>query len=141
MPARRDLDAAELHPWFGDLLIAEVQDSSCNFRFRLFGTNIANALGRDLTGRQLSDPDSFETHAPALRQALTEVIDGPAIVTTSGGVYWQERSYLQFASLYLPLADDQGNVRRILGHCTFTMSEQEDRRALVAPYGLISLRF
>src|SRR3546814_2121557 len=78
--ARRDLDPGDLQPWFGDLLIADVLDAPRDFRFRLFGTNIANAVGRDLTGRRLSDPDTLDDHAPALLTVLSEVEIGRAHV-------------------------------------------------------------
>src|SRR3546814_17498698 len=93
----------DLQPWFGDLLIADVLDAPRDFRFRLFGTNIANAVGRDLTGRRLSDPDTLDDPAPALLKVLSEVVDGPTIATTAGGLYWQQRSYLRFPGLSLPL--------------------------------------
>src|SRR3546814_354107 len=72
--ARRDLDPGDLQPWFGDLLIADVLDAPRDFRFRLFGTNIANAVGRDLPGRRLSDPDTLENGRASCRERVCQYV-------------------------------------------------------------------
>ncbi|HET8728131.1 MAG TPA: PAS domain-containing protein, partial [Alphaproteobacteria bacterium] len=140
-PTRGDFDLPDLQPWFGDLLIADVLHDVNDFRFRLFGTHVAEGIGRDLTGRRLSESGGLGEHTPNLHRALTKAVEGPAAVATQGSLYWQDRRYLRFAALYLPLGDAAGGVGQILGHCTFTFAQEEQgRRPLPAAGGLMALR-
>lgn len=54
MPSRADFDALELRDWFGHLMVIDVVENGRDFRYRLYGTNIASALGADHTGRHVN---------------------------------------------------------------------------------------
>lgn len=50
MPARDALDPLALWPWLGQLMLVEAA-SEGEFRYRVYGTGLAEYYGRDLTGR------------------------------------------------------------------------------------------
>lgn len=55
LPARADLDPLEMKPWLGHLSILEVVDGGRDFVFRLYGTDLAEAVGFDMTGKSAAD--------------------------------------------------------------------------------------
>jgi hypothetical protein len=50
MPAREALDPLVLREWLGHLMLIEAVDDG-QFRYRVYGTGLAEYLGRDLTGK------------------------------------------------------------------------------------------
>src|SRR5262245_30348385 len=52
LPARSDLEFAELRPWLESLHIVEVLAD--DFRFKIFATNSTLRLGAEMTGQLLS---------------------------------------------------------------------------------------
>jgi hypothetical protein len=53
LPARADFVFEDFVPWLGFLHLIEVEPA--DFLFRIFGTRAAERLGRDFTGRRLSE--------------------------------------------------------------------------------------
>lgn len=50
LPARSQLDVVDLAECWGDLVVLDVVDGGRDFVYRLYGTNVADAYGYDLTG-------------------------------------------------------------------------------------------
>lgn len=50
LPTRRAIDALELWDWLGHLILIEVVPEG-EFRYRVYGTGLAEYYGRDLTGK------------------------------------------------------------------------------------------
>ncbi|MDJ0948124.1 MAG: PAS domain-containing protein [Alphaproteobacteria bacterium] len=55
MPAWPDLDLLEMRAWLGNVNLVDVQDGGRTFRYRVFGTNVAQATGHDMTGRYVHE--------------------------------------------------------------------------------------
>lgn len=55
MPARADLDPAEIVAILPHVIILDVRDDPLDFHYRLIGTGIANNLVRNLTGLCMRD--------------------------------------------------------------------------------------
>lgn len=77
LPARADLRPEELKPWFGNLIVLDVIDGGADFRYRLFGVNIARQAGFDMTGKLMSEypikdvlPYFLATHREVVRRAV-----------------------------------------------------------------------
>ena len=51
MPLRRDIDVLDLGPWLGNLMLIEVLEGGRDFRYRVYGSMLAQYYGRDLTGK------------------------------------------------------------------------------------------
>lgn len=55
---REQFDMFLLRPWFGYLMILDYLPESDDFRYRLYGSEIAANSGFDMTGKRVSDFDS-----------------------------------------------------------------------------------
>ena len=52
---RQEFDVFKLRPWLGFIMILEYLADQDDFRYRMFGTQIAEQSGFDMTGRMVSD--------------------------------------------------------------------------------------
>lgn len=55
MPARADLDPADIVPILPHVILFDVRDDPLDFRYRLIGTAVANNLIRNLAGQWMRD--------------------------------------------------------------------------------------
>lgn len=67
IPGRADLPFEDLKPWLGRIMLVERGGDGDDFRYRLFGSEVARELGHDLTGR------SIRTFGGALGDAFVAV--------------------------------------------------------------------
>lgn len=75
MPARLDLDPLGLKPWIGNLLLVEVAGQD-RFRYRVYGTKLADALGHDFNGQ---DVDALpQPHRAEAMEDYWAVVDSRA---------------------------------------------------------------
>ena len=112
-PARRDLDPLDLRYILGDLNLIEVLRDPLRFRFRLFGSNIALLLGRDLTGQTLDalpDPDYREL----VRSHCAEVAERRAPTLRRYCRKPVGDRVLNLEMLVLPLGEDETRVDMLL---------------------------
>lgn len=111
MPAARDFDIAAVSAAAGWLHLLDVLDDGVDFRYRVYGTEVANATGLDLNGRLVSaQPEPIRGPILAIYR---DVVRRPRVV----------RSLLRFAGpgvaspdwdrIVLPLGED-GSVSRIV---------------------------
>ena len=114
LPRRSDFDFARLRRHLGWLCVVEVVDEGADFRYRLIGTNIVDRVGRDMSGRLVSQvlPASA---LDIFRDAMHE----RAAVRTHGPVSWRGKGFLRHETLILPLADDGRTVDRFLVEMVF----------------------
>ena len=59
MPARRDLDPAEVHTLLPNLVLIDVAEGGTDFRFRLMGTAVAAQCSRDHTSKLFSELEGY----------------------------------------------------------------------------------
>jgi hypothetical protein len=117
MPSRRDIDPVEVPALLPNLQLIELVDRG-RWRYRLIGTALVEAFGRDYTGRcpdELFDArrtaSIIETHN-AVRQARQPMFLRSSYITTKNVDLVANR-------LYLPLSNDDRDVNMILGALTF----------------------
>jgi len=113
MPLARDIDAVNLGPALGFIILVDVIEGGRDFRYRLFGSALAAASGFDMTGQLLSEHKA-SPHVPgfylaAYRAALRRreplfTEHGPSHVVRTKA--WHR--------LVLPLADETGRISRFL---------------------------
>lgn len=113
-PRRGDIDPVDLPKLLGNILICEVQHSPRDFIFRLFGTALVDALGRDLTGVRFSTLFTQDV-APDIVREYEAVADRCAPVISRKDAHWVSKSHVRYERLLLPLSDDGERVNRILG--------------------------
>lgn len=52
---RASFDMFDLRPWFGNIMILDPVDGGADFRYRMYGSDIAAFSGFDMTGKRVSD--------------------------------------------------------------------------------------
>jgi len=122
MPARRQIDPADLPRLLPHLVISELVEGGQRFRYRLAGTAVARAIGVDPTGRCIEDIASgsyrdyiVELHRSVCRECVP-VFAASAFVGAGRGRYYFARR------LALPLSDDGEAVNQILSLVVFNFA-------------------
>jgi hypothetical protein len=113
MPARGDIDPAEVLPLLPYLSIVDKVDGK--FRYRLVGTPITRQIGYDPTGCFIdcyssADPDFVE----ALQDIGERVFATGHPMFTMGEYVPAAQSIHQFSALILPLSEDGQTVNMLL---------------------------
>lgn len=119
MPSRRDIDPTELPRLLPHLLISEVLDGGQRFRYRLAGSAITQASGRNVTGCLVEDvvTGSYcdyinELHRRVCRTGRPLFADSPYDAGKRGRNFFAKR-------LLLPLSDDGVAVNQIISLLIF----------------------
>jgi len=106
LPARADLPIEDLAPWFGRIVIMDAIDGGADFSYRLVGSGIARILGRDLTGRRVSECD-YQGGRDHVLRSFRLPVERRAPVFRRGRVEWKaDASWLAYESVHCPLAAD-----------------------------------
>jgi hypothetical protein len=113
MPARRDIDPAEITRYLPGILLVDVRHDPLDFTYRLVGTREVAARGNDPTGQRVAQH--------AFGESADEVLDNYRTVVAERTVlYDRERftskggRFVQDESLFMPLSDDGGAVNMVL---------------------------
>jgi len=123
LPGRADFDWAELQPWFGNIIMMDVLDGGIDFRYRLVGSLLVRAVGRDLTGRRISESDYDGARENVLRSFQAPIQTG-APVFRRGEVVWRpDRSWKKYESVHCPLASDGRAVDMTIGVQAYYVSD------------------
>lgn len=113
MPARQDMTPQLLRRHLGWIHIFDVIQEPLDFRFRLYGSRIAEALGVDATGKLLTEAFSgpfLKSLFPAFEALVRE--KRPLLLRSSGA--GANKEFLPITSLMLPLSNDDERVDAIL---------------------------
>jgi hypothetical protein len=94
----------------------DVIDSGKDFRFRLIGTRIVEGLGRDNTGKLVSE--AYGDRPEALAQLLAVFrlpLSRRVPIFARGRIFWiPDARYRRFTGASMPLSDDGLNVNIVL---------------------------
>ncbi len=108
MPARADFDLLELRPWMGRLHLVAVEGD--DGRYAVFATASAERLGREMTGKRLTDYQPAQMAEQAL-QEHRDVLQAREPVFREWNELYVDKP-LHWWRLALPLADDGETVDR-----------------------------
>lgn len=112
MPARRDMPPTAMVRHLPRLALVDVFDTEPRFRVRLWGTELADRSGIDLTGKGVEFPGVRERAERVVEQRKPYfVFDRPIV--------WSDRDYNYYDCLALPLADDGVVVNKVLYYFEF----------------------
>lgn len=118
MPRRRDIEPTEIPRLLPHLQLIEVAEGAARFRYRLTGTALVTAFGREYTGSYLDELFSGEELAYARHVYSTVCARRRPVFLRNR--YSTTRDVGMVANrLYLPLSDDGASVNIILGALTF----------------------
>jgi hypothetical protein len=113
MPCRRDIDPTEIPRLLPHLQLVEFLEAEDRFRYRLSGTAIAAAYGRELTGRFVDEviPEPRRTlalhHCRLVRETAQPIFARTQYLSPVG-------AELVASRLILPLGDDPPRVTMLL---------------------------
>ena len=115
LPARSDFPTEDLRPWMGNLILMDVLNGGCDFRYRLIGTDIVTVVGRDLTGKLVSECD-YDGGYEHVLSSFKLPIDRRCPVFRRGKVIWRSRkSFLNYESVHCPLRTTGDAVEMTIG--------------------------
>lgn len=105
-PVLVDFDFYDFAGWHGKIIITDVSYDPFDFRFRLFGVDVADRLGADYTGRLYSELvadgvnpiEDFEFYEMTSRKML--------ISRVSGNLNWADRRHISATFVEFPLSDN-----------------------------------
>ncbi len=122
LPLRKDIDPLELQRHLGSLVIIECLPGLADFRYRLIGTRIVDAYGRDSTGKTVRE--LYEAQDPEYCAFLLEVYRAVAaqrVMARIRATLRPVRKHFRLAdSLLLPLDGGDGTVRWLLNEVLFS---------------------
>jgi hypothetical protein len=123
MPARADVAADELRPWLGAIHLIEVIDRGNDFRYLIFGTDIARMYDVEMTRRLVSEwPDAmrdaaFLTYRRVAQDACPYLVRQNEIAS--------DRLF-SFHRLVLPFSKDGKEVDHLMTHLRMVPANREE---------------
>lgn len=119
-PAWRDFDFHDFTHWHGWLSVYDVTGRDpFDFHARLWGTELVELLGHDMTGKSPrcggAGPDAFRGgFGEDDMTFMAKVVNEPCLAVTEGAIFWQNRNYVRYTDLFLPLSSDGQQADGIL---------------------------
>jgi hypothetical protein len=116
MPRRADIDPVDIPSHLRDVFLLDVLDGGKDFRYRLIGTRIVAGMGRDATGRRITELYRRQPEAAtALVQLFGKGVAEKRPVFVRGRIFWlPTRDVRLFEAGYLPLSEDGVTVNMVL---------------------------
>ncbi len=121
-PRRADLDPLlEIPELVPMLTLIDVVREPLRFRFRLVGTAVVHALGRDATGR-FADESLYGSEAAGIVATYRRMTEEVRPFRRRSRLAWNDREWQVLEAVELPLIDDTGQVCMIMGGNCFTLT-------------------
>jgi hypothetical protein len=118
MPARRDLDPADLAAVLPHLQLIDVVLPD-RFRYRLVGTALVDAFGHDYTGRFVDELLLGTGRADLINRVFTTVRDKARPVFLQARYFTAKNVDFMTNRIYLPLSENDGEVNMMLAALSF----------------------
>jgi hypothetical protein len=119
IPRLREIDALQLRHALADTWILDLHDDGMP-RIRLAGETLADWFGRCLKGLRLDEVYNAEI-LPLILDMVRRATDPPAVLLQHASSTPAMRSFsVPFDRLILPLCDDAGAIRHVLGISVFS---------------------
>ena len=115
MPARRDIDPVQIWSLLANIHLSEWHENPDRVRYRVAGTELVASIGREISGRWLTE---FHTDPKDVAETITlyrQVLDrrAPIIGRTLGSM--QRLGIDSFEWVICPLSDDDRTVTHFIG--------------------------
>ena len=109
LPCRGDLDVLDLQPWIGDLHLVEICGDDA--KYIVYGTNVARSLGREWTGKRVSEIEPGNT-GNLLSYFLDVRDEGRPLAHIVPAKF--DGLPNTWTRIFLPFGDQTGRVRYVL---------------------------
>lgn len=114
VPARRDIDPADIPHLLRNIILIDVERAPIRFRARLCGTEVDRLLGRGFTGRYLDDMTAGYFERDILLD-YAEVVLHKRPKATRRSILTPAGAWLHYQRLLLPLSSDGWSVDKLIG--------------------------
>ncbi|HEX6959962.1 MAG TPA: PAS domain-containing protein [Ferrovibrio sp.] len=130
LPSRRSLDMQALKPFLPHVFIAECETVPADrpareylrWRYRLIGTAIVEACGRDATGKYI-DELYRGAELGGVMAALSETRQGGMPRSLHGNARFAGRAGMELETLLLPIGMPAGQNAQVIGAAFFRYAE------------------
>jgi hypothetical protein len=112
MPARRDIEPSEMPRLLPYLTLIDRVDGA--LRYRLVGTEVAQAMGRDLTGQCVGSYVNPPEYAAAIRALYERIFVEGRPIFTAGEYRTKAQTVHSVSRLIVPLGNDGSQVNMVL---------------------------
>lgn len=118
MPARADIDPLDIPHLLRHLVLLETDEVIENFRYRLYGTAVAEGFGEERTGKSFADLKHVDNIDEARAGYRSVHADGEPHYFPDRAVSSLQH-FTSYSRLLLPLSNDGRLVNMILGGIVF----------------------
>lgn len=120
LPGRQHIDPLDIPELLPGLWLLDIQPRPFRLRYRLVGTGIVQAYGREVTGLWLDEAHPQLVEDSAYLARYRAVAGGGAPSWRRGPPRFAEcPAYLEVENIILPLAADGQNVDMLMAHSVF----------------------
>ena len=127
---RADVDLSEIPTLLPILQILDVDGAPPCFRHRFVGTDVVEAMGRDVTG-QFVGADLYGEATEEIVKSLEETVREARAFRRTAHLQWHDRDWLEIEAVELPVVDDEGSVIALVCGAIFRRHEPGPRPRLV----------
>ena len=118
MPSRGDIDPLDIPQLLQHLILLDTDERIEDFRYRLYGTAVAEGFGEERTGKTFAELKRIDNIDEAWAGYRSVQADGEPHYSPDRTVL-PLRHYTSYSRLLLPLSDDDRRVNMILGGIVF----------------------
>jgi len=117
LPVPKDkIDPLALPPYLlAHVLLVDVLFDPPDFRYRLIGTEITRFIGRDSTGRRLSEIAYPKAVGERITQVYSAVARSGHVLYVEDPADWASKDFVRMATLLLPATSDGRQIDLIFG--------------------------
>jgi hypothetical protein len=119
-PRRSAIDPTAIGPILASVWMCDYLPADRRFRMRLAGEDINRLFGRNITQCMFEEIIAPPLLAEVIRR-YRRVVDEPAIMHCDGHIYLASNRSEIGERLVLPLADDSGAIRHVIGASVYRM--------------------
>jgi len=114
VPAISDFDFTDFNGWHGHIVLSDVFYDPFDFRYRLFGVEVAERLQTDNTGKRYSELVVLGLE-PVEDLVFYEMTSREMLLTrVSGELHWLQRKHVTASFVEFPLSDSGDRATHLL---------------------------
>ena len=113
LPAWKDFELEDFAPWWGNLMVLDFYNNPFDFRYRLWGTNLAELHQLDITNMRTADLKKIGQDCLSDLAFYEHIASNVVIGRNFGHPRWVNREHIATSYTDLPLSDNGRSVT----HC------------------------
>lgn len=118
LPSRKDIDPFEIKGLLRNVLLIDVEHDPLRLKYRLIGTGITTAMGRDSTGKYYDEIYSKKLLS-GIYASFEWMFQNYRPLRTHGEAFYPDRNFYKYETLNLPLSSDGETINMILAGLYF----------------------